>query len=340
VRPRHQLWRTATCYVLHSLDQRGLHHRRAVEEHGLRKRFVHYPATMNYWLTDQENYLIETRAHKMPYKHIAAHLQKTELACRLHYHQLSFGTKRRRRNSSLSSSKSAVSGASGASGPSPHAFPQRQLPSLSPPGSPEHQRAQGSQSPRSITLLPRPILNSYGQPHSSHTPSASRDSQQIRQIIAAELPHFAGDPAARINKDRLNRIYDAHKAHFWAAVARDYGDNSISPDLLEEVWRRNFCGSPSFPPTPPSRSPHTSKQPSFSGLAPAFIEVPISTPFPPMSLESGMRSDNSFQPINAARSTHSTPSLLSKNTFSIGSLLTDNKDVRSPPLARASSEGS
>lgn len=39
----------------------------------------------------QENYLLQTRMQKMPYKHIAAHLKKTELACRLHYHQLSHG---------------------------------------------------------------------------------------------------------------------------------------------------------------------------------------------------------------------------------------------------------
>lgn len=42
----------------------------------------------------------------MPYKHIAAHLKKTELACRLHYHQLSQGSNRRRRTTSISSSSS------------------------------------------------------------------------------------------------------------------------------------------------------------------------------------------------------------------------------------------
>jgi hypothetical protein len=43
---------------------------------------------------------------KMPYKHIAAHLKKTELACRLHYHQLSHGSNRRKRTTSLSSGSS------------------------------------------------------------------------------------------------------------------------------------------------------------------------------------------------------------------------------------------
>ncbi len=42
----------------------------------------------------------------MPYKHIAAHLKKTELACRLHYHQLSHGSNRRKRTTSVSSGSS------------------------------------------------------------------------------------------------------------------------------------------------------------------------------------------------------------------------------------------
>src|SRR5438034_7402667 len=41
------------------------------------------------------------------YKHIATHLRKTELACRLHYHQMSYGSNRRRRTESMSSSVSS-----------------------------------------------------------------------------------------------------------------------------------------------------------------------------------------------------------------------------------------
>lgn len=54
----------------------------------------------------QEVYLLQTRLQKMPYKHIAAHLKKTELACRLHYHQLSHGSNRRKRTTSVSSGSS------------------------------------------------------------------------------------------------------------------------------------------------------------------------------------------------------------------------------------------
>ncbi|KAK4120270.1 hypothetical protein N657DRAFT_683842 [Parathielavia appendiculata] len=58
------------------------------------------------WSEDEEAYLLQTRMQKMPYKHIAAHLKKTELACRLHYHQLSHGSNRRKRTTSMSSGSS------------------------------------------------------------------------------------------------------------------------------------------------------------------------------------------------------------------------------------------
>lgn len=55
------------------------------------------------WSENEETYLLEARQSKTPYKHIANHLQKTELACRLHFHQLAYGTKRKRRSPSASS---------------------------------------------------------------------------------------------------------------------------------------------------------------------------------------------------------------------------------------------
>ncbi|KAG6002809.1 hypothetical protein E4U21_002766 [Claviceps maximensis] len=58
------------------------------------------------WSENEETYLLHSRLHKMPYKHIAGHLNKTELACRLHYHQLQRGSSRRRRDASPSSTSS------------------------------------------------------------------------------------------------------------------------------------------------------------------------------------------------------------------------------------------
>src|ERR1700760_5095440 len=62
---------------------------------------------------------------KMPNKHISAHLKKTELACRLHYHQLARGNHRRKRAGSTSTATSTVSNSSTSSG---HSLPQYPLP--------------------------------------------------------------------------------------------------------------------------------------------------------------------------------------------------------------------
>ncbi|KAK4195365.1 hypothetical protein QBC40DRAFT_22109 [Triangularia verruculosa] len=147
------------------------------------------------WSEEEELYLLQTRLQKMPYKHIAAHLKKTELACRLHYHQLSHGSNRRKRTTSLSSgsSNSGHSPPLHGSIPSPirehDDSPSR---SASPPGSAGSYgsisptgiqlpsimtaTASASSSPRLPTILPKPssmklALASIGGPVSTGTSS-------------------------------------------------------------------------------------------------------------------------------------------------------------------------
>ncbi|KAF2144035.1 uncharacterized protein K452DRAFT_296294 [Aplosporella prunicola CBS 121167] len=127
------------------------------------------------WTEEEEAYLLQTRQQKMPYKHIAQQLNKTELACRLHYHQLSHGSHRRRRNASVSSiASSVVSGISTNTSPCsqfslpndlteetsstqpitpPNASPKTQasLPQTSPSGNSMHQRYHSQQK----AILPR-----------------------------------------------------------------------------------------------------------------------------------------------------------------------------------------
>ena len=253
----------------------------------------------------KENYLIETRQHKMPYKHIAAHLQKTELACRLHYHQLSFGTKRRRRTSSVSSARSVCSTNSA----DVCAIPQQQqrpLPALSPPDSPEStpRGSTRSSSPHNpVPILPKPIAG----------PQPILQPTNALRLITQDIERF--EERSRINKDRLAQIYDAHRNHFWAMIARDYGDN-VSADVLEDVWRRSFGGSNShYPPTPPNRSPSSPKVQLVRTLEPPFSEGPL---------------PSVFNPINLPRSVQSASNVPTRNSFAISSLLTENRDVRSP----------
>ncbi|PHH85734.1 hypothetical protein CDD83_11238 [Cordyceps sp. RAO-2017] len=125
------------------------------------------------WREDEEAYLLQTRMQKMPYKHIAAHLNKTELACRLHYHQLSHGSTRRKRTTSCSSGSSDQPSCQGGLAPSP--TPPSKSRSLSPAfamgghmaGSNDMQLPSimaSDRSPRLPAILPKPESVVYRQP--------------------------------------------------------------------------------------------------------------------------------------------------------------------------------
>ena len=241
----------------------------------------------------------------MPYKHIAAHLQKTELACRLHYHQLSFGAKRRRRTPSVSSAKSVYQ--------SPTIFEstniqQRSLPTPSPPTTPKKMLADNGRNLSSFipkTILPKPLFESQPATQQGHS----------LHLITQDIERY--EERSRIDRSRLEKIYDTHRSHFWSVVAREYGDD-ISPAVLEDVWCRNIQASiTSYPPTPPSVSPHVIKA-SPSTLGSAFSS----------SVESN--NNSTFRPINVTRSVVSTSSVQTRGTFAISSLLTEDKEVRSP----------
>lgn len=168
------------------------------------------------WREDEEAYLLQTRLQKMPYKHIAAHLNKTELACRLHYHQLSHGSTRRKRTASFSSGSSGSSGSSdpssnqaGASSSSP-VF-RGDTRSLSPSvvggtylPKPVNNDMQLSRimsverSPRLPAILPKPEGLPYPQQHVNE--ALARYSMATPEPQYETLPpvysHRIGSPAA------------------------------------------------------------------------------------------------------------------------------------------------
>ena len=245
----------------------------------------------------------------MPYKHIAARLQKTELACRLHYHQLSFGTKRRRRTTSVSSTRSTEQLPLPALNKVPEKSPQQYLPALSPPYSPESRDTVSDMAfklPQNhIPILPKPVTPSQRIMQQSHA----------LRLITQDIERF--NDRSRIDKERLRRVYEAHRSEFWAAVARDYGDNA-SPAMLEDTWRQSLMPSNSnYPPTP--------------GSSPQFGSVtPSTTIISHFSATSDMSSTNSFSPINMPSAVVAVTSAPSRNSFAISSLLTEDKEVRSP----------
>ena len=256
--------------------------------------------------------MIETREHKMPYKHIATQLKKTELACRLHYHQLSFGSKSRRQPSMSPYERQSVPPPEPSRNDTP--APQRQLPSYSPPTSPsdsaEYASSEASKTPQSHKpILPKPI------PSSGHRRPS--DSNRLR-LVTEDVDRYH-EKKQYVDMARLDRIYDEHRLHFWSTIARSYGCN-LSPAALEEAWYRAHGMSGSrFPPTPRG-SPGASQPPSSTMLSGA----------PPYSAMSAVDNSKGFTPINTESFTprHSSTR---NNSFSVSSLLTEDKEVRLSP---------
>ena len=257
----------------------------------------------------------------MPYKHIATQLKKTELACRLHYHQLSFGSKSRRQLSMSPYDRQSVPPLEEARCSPPDL--QKKLPSYSPPSSPsdsmEYAPNEASKTPQSHKpILPKPV------------PSNHRRGQGTKplRLVTEDVDRYR-EKRQYIDIARLDRIYDQHRLHFWSTIARSYGCN-LSPAALEEAWYRAHGMSGSrFPPTPRG-SPGTS-QSSSTLLSSA----------PPYSAMSAVDSSKGFTPVNAgdyfALNRGATPTTRN-NSFSVSSLLTEDREVRLSPTRERKSE--
>ncbi|CZT52627.1 uncharacterized protein RSE6_13979 [Rhynchosporium secalis] len=228
------------------------------------------------WSEDEEVYLLQTRLQKMPYKHIAAHLKKTELACRLHYHQLSHGSNRRKRTNSVTSSgNGSVAHSPTMSHSMPSPIRENTQPITPPnysysPQSPVHvqlpsassllQRSDSNSPPRMLShpvaILPKPSAPRRALSESSPNPPLRLDCD------IASAPAISSN----VDKDRLRQIYEAHRASFWSVIASEYGAG-VSPLLLEETWKRGIATN--APPTPcVSPDAQTIRNGSYQGYNP------------------------------------------------------------------------
>ncbi|KAI9730694.1 MAG: hypothetical protein M1834_005663 [Cirrosporium novae-zelandiae] len=235
------------------------------------------------WTEEEESYLIQTRQNKMPYKHIAAHLRKTELACRLHYHQMSYGSNnRRRRNSSISSNASST-----------YSFLQTRLEEhktpdpqrgLSPIHSTPHTPASISPASRvnrtmsipssppsgiHVPILPKPVAPS-SHPHPYDLPPLQTQFQtkcSHRQTM-------------QVDTSRLLQLYNAHRHNFWSSIAAAYGPPA-SPNTLE----RSFLSSNKQPSLLPSLFPRAGNDPPTPETSPRQMHGSLSTEYRPSHAE-------------------------------------------------------
>ncbi|KAK2605887.1 hypothetical protein QQS21_003727 [Conoideocrella luteorostrata] len=258
------------------------------------------------WREDEEAYLLQTRLQKMPYKHIAAHLNKTELACRLHYHQLSHGSTRRKRTASCSSGSSDPSPSQQATASCSPVY-RGDTRSLSPPvvsGSFLPKPPNGDmrlsrimsveRSPRLPAILPKPESLHFPQQLSETVPrypmvvtpehrhetlppvNIHQHDSPIYQTSGSPLrldtsrlspPSASVHTPAHVDLQRLRAVYETHKSSFWTVVANDYGMNA-SPVALEQAWRSGACCQYSESnPITPLASPDKDRRATYRMLA-------------------------------------------------------------------------
>jgi hypothetical protein len=208
----------------------------------------------------------------MPYKHIAAQLRKTELACRLHYHQMSYGSNRRKRGTSVSSLTSTASYTPGSSiqDASPGHTPYDVTPMTSPSTSPRSVPSQLSDSLSSpplyqgpqLPLLPKPVLNE-GRPVLPRPLEWSNDLRLNTELKLPSATELLRSPP--IDPSRLRDLYEAHRKNFWSQIANQYSPNAqISAKELEAAFFAGHGGNGGRgqPPTP-EPSPQNSSDATF-----------------------------------------------------------------------------
>ena len=239
---------------------------------------------------DQEAYLLRTRRNKMPYKHIAAQLRKTELACRLHYHQMSYGSNRRKRGASVSSLNSSASytPASSVQDPSPGHTPYCSTPMTSPSTSPRSLPSQVSDSLASpplyqgpqLPLLPKP-LTLDGRPTLPRPSEWSNDFKVKTDLKLPSASEVLRSPP--IDPSRLRDLYEAHRQTFWSQIANQYSPHAqVSASELETAFFTGHNVAGGQPPTPElsPKGPMSAFNPMLSAIEPhafsGFNAVPCS----------------------------------------------------------------
>lgn len=148
------------------------------------------------------------RLERVAYKKIAQHLCKTDLACRLHYHQLSHGGNRRKRNSPKAASSPSV-------------------------------MTLGPESPRKNPGFAA-INSATGAIQKAKLPNTPGSGKPL-----LPKPAKGPKPGLRVNctpdqvdRDRLVRIVGSLEPQFWAQVAIQYGDIG-NGEVLKRVYQQH-----------------------------------------------------------------------------------------------------
>jgi hypothetical protein len=206
----------------------------------------------------QEEYLIHARSRATPYRQIAIHLHKTELACRLHYHQMTFGAHRRQSSvtSNWACSERSHSPRSVGDGSlSGQATPAVTF-SSSPSPSSHFSSSPASTSTKSYTSPASSVDTEWSSPRPYQQPQAGKET--YNKGIGLTWQHAAPPMLAPSNTlssspdlGRLLYDYADNNRAFWSNVANQF---SQSPAELEAAFHAALGGqSSSMSPKPDQR---------------------------------------------------------------------------------------
>lgn len=265
----------------------------------------------------------------MPYKHIAAHLKKTELACRLHYHQMSYGANRRKRTDSISSTSSCTSAVGGRDVTPENTLYTHLSPVPSPPSSPEYTTGKPacdsnySQLSRAhAPILPKPDTSPSRSLQS--TPVDLAKSLHLDTSCTISQPHKPVENPAYIDPARLRAIYDAHRSSFWSMIALEYSRDAVfSGRQLEEAFFHT-----TLPPTTTRAPSPPTPGPSPQDVAPAIYNPSFSAPIFHTTENRGFHAINNSTPISTTNTNTGVSARSPVERCAVSALLTVEKEVR------------
>lgn len=174
----------------------------------------------------QERALLQGRLERVPYKQIGARIGKTDLACRLHFHQMVMAKR------------------------TPETPPGRSIVFLSSEHPPEVHRLAPTHPAANASMALSTIYSSNNSPDANHR----RDPFHRRSLSSPHSNHNHSEgwrPVAspyadldrrrqvldKVDLGRLNNIYQEHAGDFWSTIAAKYsGGSGHSPFELEHAF--------------------------------------------------------------------------------------------------------
>lgn len=183
------------------------------------------------WSTEDERILLQSRMQRVPYKQIATKLGKTDLACRLHFHQMSMA----KRNPSTQPGRSIVF-LSSEHLPEVHHLAPRGNNGSATCSSSHDSKVRGILQPNSSTMTLITDSDQALHHRSSSFPEYSTTSNRLWQPASLSCTDQGRRAGSNVDMRRLRTIYRECASDFWSNIAEKYSGAQLSASDLEQAF--------------------------------------------------------------------------------------------------------